>query len=286
MDYKLELIEKTIENAKNQLAKTKEKVSLGLLKEDSLETMNYSLLQYEKQKKEYLSSYEKIKNQLSYFFDFDNIEPDKIFFIEIFKDYSGNGFKYIDFDKTKNAQILNISKENYELLKRAKINETMPHLNLFANIDINFHYAREINDGEENIYTFNDNDYKNIDFTAGIEFSFPLGNIQARNNLKQAELSINGILLEYEQTKQNYNYNLKNILSYHQYIKDVITINENSLQSLLNKYKIQENQYKKGMAELDDLVATDNSITTEKMNEIDMKVNLINNIIDYKYLTE
>jgi len=284
--YKLDLIDKTIKNTKLQLVQTRKKVKLGLLEQDSLETINYSLLQYEKQKKEYEMSYESIKNQLSYFFDLNNYEPDEVFFNQIYEEYSNKEFDFIDFSKTKNARILNLSKENYELLKKARINQILPRLDLFANIDINFRYAREVYDGEENIYTFSDNNSKNIDFTMGIELSFPLGNIEARNNLNEALILIENIVLEYEKTKQNYEYNLMNVLSYNQYVKNLVIINNQSIKSLSKKYNSQIDQYKKGIIGLQDVVDTDNLMTTEKMNEIDIKVNLINNLIDYEYLIE
>ena len=117
LNSKLELIEKTIDNANKQLVQTRRKVNLGLLERDSLETANYSLLKYQKQKEGYIKEYEYLKNQLAYFIDIDNYKPDFTFFENTFNEDYKIEIEYLDFSKTQNALILNISKENYELLK-------------------------------------------------------------------------------------------------------------------------------------------------------------------------
>ena len=284
--YKLELINKTINNTTQQLNQTQKKVNLGLLEKDSLETMNYSLLNYEKQKESYIKDYEYLKNQLSFFIELENYTPEIDYFNQVLLKNYKIELDFINFEDTQNSLILNITKENYDLLKKSKINQVLPNLNLFANVDFNFHYAREVNDGDVYEYRFDDDDSKNVNFKAGIEFSFPLGNISARNSIKEAQIMIDDIILEYERTKKQYDYNISNIIAYHKYLQNVIRINSEAIKSLSTKYSFQLNEYKKGLADLDDLVDTDNSITDERMNEINFKVNLINNIVDYEYLTK
>jgi len=283
---KLDLVKKSIINTEKIFNQTKQKVKVGVLEQDSIEAVFYSLQQYNIKEKQFRYQYNNIVNQLKHFIVLQEYIPDTDFQNTRYLEDINKILNFKNFDETQNALILNLNKNNLKLLKKAKITEVMPYLNLFADVDINFRYVEEIYDGEKNIYSFNDDNNKNIDFKTGLEFSIKLGSISGRNEIKKANVQINDILLEYEKTELNYNSNLNNIIAFNDYIKSSIKINHDSIKSLTNKYNFQLNKFKKGLIDLNDLIDTDNSIITEKINQIDYEVNLINNLIDYEYITK
>ena len=133
---KLTLIEKSIDNARKQLEQTEKKVNIGLLEKDSLESVRYSLLRYQNQKLGYQKDYINLQNQLTPFIDLEKYQPDLEHFNQLYSRILAGETKYIEFHDTLNARILNLNRENYEFLKKAQVNKTMPSINLFANLDV------------------------------------------------------------------------------------------------------------------------------------------------------
>ncbi|MCK4797929.1 MAG: TolC family protein [Spirochaetes bacterium] len=278
----LRFLEKTIENSKQLEEQTKEKLKTGIAENDELQRVKYLVFKYKEQYNQVEAEYYKIMNELSMFFETKSTLPDITTFDTYFQNSIDQTVDFIEFEKTRNSKILNLSKENLEYMRKASFNKTLPQLNLFGNLDIKFHrFDQTIESDAEDPET----SYGDIDFVAGLEFRYPLGNYKARGELKETELMIKDLLLQYDITNKNYTQNLKTIISYINVYKKIVAVKKQSIDSLKSRYKTEKKKYNQARVDLRDLLDTDNTITSEEIELIKLKTNIINLYFDYVKFT-
>jgi hypothetical protein len=233
--------------------------------------------------------YKKLLNELSIFLDTEAVEPEinKLDEYPFYKQAIENKIEFVDFENTIASKTLNLNKENIEDLRKNRFNQVLPELNIFGNLDIKFHEYYLDPEG----HNLADNDYDfyagNVDFTTGIEFIYPLPNFRARGELKEAELMLQNIVLEYDKTKNNYHKNLKNTITNIAILKEIINKKNQNLQSLNSRIRTERVKYAQArQIELGNLIETENLITSEEIDLMKTKANIIILYLDYLKLIQ
>ncbi len=280
----LEFLDTTIANAKRLEVQTADKLRNGIAENDEFQRAKYSVFKYEEQFKQIEMEYQNLINELSIFFDAQSMIPE-ISELEEYPFYiqaRESSIEYIEFDETTVSKALNLNKENIEYLRKIKLNKMLPQLNIFGNLDIKFHeyyYDPEGHSLSDNEYDF----YKgNVDFQTGIEFVYPLGNFKARGEFKEAELMLKEIVLQYDITKNNYTKDLKRTITNITILKDIIDKKNKNLESLNSRIRTERIKYAQArQIELRDLIETENLITSEQIELMKTKANIILIYLDY-----
>ena len=277
----IDSIKLSLENARKIEAQTLLKLKKGLAENDDYQRSKYSVVKLIDQLEALNYEYEIIKKELGLFIDLKLYKVDSDEYEKRFNNIIDETIKPVKFEKTGNAKILNLNKESLEAYKKAKQNNMMPKLDLFGNLDIKFHIYDSI---IENDYE-REKSLGDIDFTAGIQLSMPLGNIKARAEKKEVYLMIKDILLEYEKTENDFNNQFCQILEYEKYLKNNLALKNESLKIIQSKYETEKEKYKQGRMELKDILDSEDVIINEKTNKTKIKTALIINYIEYQLLT-
>ncbi len=281
LHVKLEHVGKTIKNSELYLSRILQKNKMGLVDIDSVEAARYSLYQNEKKRLTILKTIADLENSLSDFIDMSQFTPATEEIDDYYKEALGSELNVVPFDDTDNAKIIGISKSKIEDSLIVNKNKLLPDLNLFANVNIPFNYTSKKTGDETEYYYFYDNDAVNVNFKAGLTLTYPLGNLSARNTVKETENLLQKIRIEYQDTLSSYNSDLKLIIHFKDYVLRNMDIGIKSLESLTARYDYLFEQFKKGRADSKDITDAENSILSEKMSVVDYKINLISNMFDY-----
>lgn len=278
----LKLLDKTLSNARILANQTNGKVKTGIAENDDYQRAVYAVLKYEEQIKSLSLTLEAIENELGLFFDPEIVQPDMDDFDRIFDEFSALPKSEVEFFNTRNAKVLSLSKKNMDDLKKVRKNQALPQLNLFATMDIKFNITESDIDGEVD----HDTSYGDVNFNAGLQFKYPLGNIKARSEIKSVEGMIKDILLQYEITHNTYKKQLQNILTNLEGNHEILDIKGQVLTSLRLRYETENLKYKQGRIELKNLIDTDNAITDELINIIKLKTSIVFLNFDYLNITQ
>ena len=310
-DQILKYLETTINNAKRLESETAEKLHTGIAENDEYQSTRYAVFKYQEQYNQIMIEYKTILNELSLFINAENMEPDGKEFDALYDMAKEIPMEFVEFENTTNSKILDLSKENFEYLKRINFNKTLPQLNLFGNIDIKFHeyhylptggdagdmaeedykfyYGNTVYGNSEDYmdkYGSEINKYPNLDVIAGIEFRYLLGNFKARGDFKETELRLKDFLLQYNVTKDNYTKKLNNLITSIGLIKKTIEEKNNGIESLKSRYNTERHKYNQARSELRDLLDTENNITDEEISLMTIKANIITLYLDYLEITQ
>ena len=288
----LEYLETTIDNAKRLEAQTGQKLRSGIAENDEYQRARYSVFKYEEQYKRNELEYKSLVNELSIFFDAGSMKPEitSLDDYPFYKQAIESNIEFVDFENTLASKTINLNKDNLEYLRKNKFNQVFPQLNLFGNMDIKFHeyYNHSYDPEKQNLSNEKYDFYAgNIDFTAGIEFIYPLGNFRARGELKESELMLKNIVLEYDKTKNKYIKDLNNTITNIIILKDILNKKNQNLESLNSRIRTERIKYAQArQIELSNLIETENLITSEQIELMKTKANIIILYLDYLKLIQ
>lgn len=286
----LKLLEKTIANARTLEKQTEQKFKSGVAEADDLERVKYSLYKYQDQYLSQRSRYREIVNELSLYFDVENLIPERKDLNNFYQTSFNNEIKYIPFEDTRNSEVLNLTRDNLEYRKKASFNRTLPQFNIYGNLEVPFHMPQNTktpdDDYEDEDETISTPTYREIKLIAGLEFRYSLGNHQAIGAYKEMELLLKEFEYQYEITLRDYNKGMKNLISNIETLKRIIDLKEKSIAALNKQHTTERRKYTQARLELRYLLDTENSITNEEIEILQAKINLINYYLEYLKLTE
>ncbi len=262
-------LEKAIKNSRAMKNQTLRKVKAGLADNDDYQKTITSLLSYESQYRDYRKALKNVENQLSVYFDVSAYEPDRTLYEKWVDQARSFGYDSADFGKTTSAKIIEETMKNYQYSKGVYENKLLPEFNVFAE-------AARKDIGESTTFAMNDSEY-----TVGFEFTYKLGNNSAESSLKDVDLQMKSLRLEYDSTLKNYT---KNMLIYRESAsgtKDVVSIQEAQLKALNSQLKTEKKKYSQARLNLSYVIDTENSITSGMTELINYKYELIGYYIDY-----
>jgi outer membrane protein TolC len=275
-------LEQTVANATRLVEQTEEKMKSGLADNDDYQRTLQSVYTYQKQLATFKLEKQKVENELSLYFDGKSYQPDPEHFALVYGQHRKENLEVIPFMQTRNATIILATLENLEESTKRSFNQTLPQLNIYGNMDIKFHNFEQDSDSDPDPV----NSYGDIDFTAGIEFKYSLGNHRARSAYRDAKLMEDETRLQYKKMEDQYRNSLFNLVSSAGNINETIELNSNTLESLKSRYNTEKTKYSQGRFELRNLVETENGITSQQMEIMKLQIQLVMLALDYKKMTE
>lgn len=271
-------LKRSINNTKKLEEQTRAKMKTGLAENDDLQRVIGAVYRYQESYQAIEEEYLKLLNELSYFIDVEKVRFDTVEFDRIVTNSSSAALEEVTYEETREAQITSLNRENLVAQKKVQQNKTLPHLDLFGSLDVNFnHPVNESETYKDGKYESNTDkpSYKTVAFTAGLNFTYSFGNHLLRGALIDTELAINNLDTSYQIQEKDFNKKIKDIIISVDIIKNRIAIKEKIIISLKSQYQTELKKYNQARIELRSLLDTDSSVFNEQTELIRLKLQLI-----------
>jgi outer membrane protein TolC len=163
--------------------------------------------------------------------------------------------------------------KNFQYSKGVYENMLLPQFNIFAEA-----VRKDIS--EEASYGMNDSDY-----SFGFEFTYRIGNNSAEGALKDVEIEIKSLALEYESALNEYTKSMLSLQESAAGTRDILTIQEEQIKAFNSQIATEKKKYLQARLNLSYLIETENNLSSGITSLINYKYELISSYIDYMDLT-
>ena len=250
----------------------------GLIDNDSYQnartqTMVYS--DYYAQNQVYLDS---LLTTVSFFMPVTNLKPDHTTW-DAYLDLGSNmQMESVPFADSVNGQIAYQSKIRAEYTLDAMKNGTLPNLDLVGSVSLNG--LSPNSDG----YFQSFGSMTNVEFFAGVQFSYPIGNRANKAQYQMAENSLYGIIAQYDQLEKDFNTQLQTYISRFNAYKNLIASKQMQIRAINSRIATQLQKLDQGRLEVDDLLTSRLELTATQTELLNLQYEFITTIFDYRAL--
>ncbi len=274
---RLELLNKSVDNARSLLEQVNRKFRTGLAENDDVQNATATLLQHRTAYEESLAEYNAMLRRLSVYIDSSGLTAAEEEFDRYFKKAADDEFPLQPFEETRAADIYRLTKKNRNYAKSVAGNKLLPQL------DITGKYTRKAQDDDlaSAMGGMSDTDYY-----IGFSVSYPLGNSMSESERREAEIAVAEVNHEYDISKNDYRKSVESLRESAVGLRRVIELTEQRIRALESKYSTERKKYLQARMDLNFLISTANALTSEKMNLQNLKKQLIYLYVDYGDLTE
>lgn len=186
--------------------------------------------------------------------------------------------EYVAFADSINGQLAYQSKIKAEYTLEAMKNNTLPDLALVGSVSLGG--TTPNTDG----YFQSFNSMTNVDFFAGIQFSYPIGNRANKAQYKSAENALYGIIAQYDLLDQNFNNQLNSYIFRFNSYKELIKSKREQINAIKSRIATQVRKLDQGRLEVDDLITSRLELVSTQTELINLEYEFITTIFDYRAL--
>ena len=265
----------TAKRFENQM---RDRYNNGLIDNDDYQnartqTMLYS--DYYAQNQVYL---ETLLTTVSFFMPVTNIKPDHTTWDAYLELGDGMEMESIPFSDSINGQIAYQSKIRAEYTLEAMKNGTLPNLDLVGSVSLNGLSPNTTG------YFQSFGSMTNVDFFAGVQFSYPIGNRANKAQYQMAENSLYGIIAQYDQLEKDFNTQLQSYISAFNAYKNLIASKQAQIRAINSRIATQLQKLNQGRLEVDDLLTSRLNLAATQTELLNYQYQLITTIFDYRAL--
>ena len=276
----LKMLNSSINAAKKLAENIKNRFKSGMVNSADLYSSAAVVLKYQIAYEELKTEMNAMETELNIFFKNikeENKIPDDSEFSSFYTTSLSSQYTLITFDRTTNAEIYRLTKNNLKYSAEVSENKLLPQLDLVAQ------YTRK---SENETFSKSTENMNASDYYLGFSFSYPLQNTESSSKLEDTKLAIEEINSEYSISQNSYQKSLDAIVSRYKDSAHLLTLREKRIETLENKYRFELQKYQQSQLDLETLNNTSIEITNEKISLIQLKKQMIENYIDYTDLTE
>ena len=276
-EQRLELLNKSIDNAKSLLEQVNRKFRTGLAENDDVQNATATLLQHRAVYEESLAEFKSMIARIAEYIDVSGHAASSADFLTFYRKAMDAEFGAIPFDRTRSAEIYRLAKNNRRYAGTIAENKLLPTL------DVTGKYTRKTQDVAFSSAVGN---MPETDYYIGFSISYPLGNSLAASELKEAEIAVAEVNHEFDISKNDYRQRIESLRESAGGLRRVIHLTEERIRALESKYATERKKYLQARMDLNFLISTANTLTSEQMNLWRLKKNLVYLLIDYEDLSE
>lgn len=250
----------------------------GLIDNDSYQSARKQTMVYSDYYAQNQVNLETLLATISFFMPVTNIKPDHTTW-DAYLDLGSNmQMEAVNFSDSINGQIAYQSKIRAEYTLETMKNGTMPNLDLVGNVNLNG--LSPNSDG----YFKSFGSMTNVDFFAGVQFSYPIGNRANKAQYKMAENSLYGIIAQYDQLEKDYNTQLQTYISRFNAYKNLISSKQMQIRAINSRIATQLQKLDQGRLEIDDLLTSRLDLVATQTELLNLQYEFITTIFDYRAL--
>lgn len=266
----------TARNFENQM---RARYQNGLIDNDSYQnarsqTMVYS--DYYAQNRVYLDS---LLTSIAFFIpDITNYSPDHAAWDAYLNLGSNMEMENVAFGDSVNGQIAYQSRLQAEYVLEAMKSGNLPDLSIVGSVNLNGITPNTSG------YFKSFGSMTNVDFFAGVQFSYPIGDRANKAQYKLAENSLYGIIAQYEQLEKNYNTQLQTYISRFSAYKNLMESKRAQIRAINSRIATQMQKLEQGRVEVDDLLTSRLELVNSQTQLLNLQYEFITTIFDYRTL--
>lgn len=266
----------TARNFENQM---RARYQNGLIDNDSYQnarsqTMVYS--DYYAQNRVYLDS---LLTSIAFFIpDITNYSPDHAAWDAYLNLGSNMEMENVAFGDSVNGQIAYQSRLQAEYVLEAMKSGNLPNLSVVGSVNLNGITPNTTG------YFKSFGSMTNVDFFAGVQFSYPIGDRANKAQYKLAENSLYGIIAQYEQLEKNYNTQLQTYISRFSAYKNLMESKRAQIRAINSRIATQMQKLEQGRVEVDDLLTSRLELVNSQTQLLNLQYEFITTIFDYRTL--
>lgn len=266
----------TARNFENQM---RARYQNGLIDNDSYQnarsqTMVYS--DYYAQNRVYLES---LLTSIAFFIpDITNYSPDHAAWDAYLNLGSNMEMENVAFGDSVNGQIAYQSRLQAEYVLEAMKSGNLPNLSVVGSVNLNGITPNTSG------YFKSFGSMTNVDFFAGVQFSYPIGDRANKAQYKLAENSLYGIIAQYEQLEKNYNTQLQTYISRFSAYKNLMESKRAQIRAINSRIATQMQKLEQGRVEVDDLLTSRLELVNSQTQLLNLQYEFITTIFDYRTL--
>lgn len=266
----------TARNFENQM---RARYQNGLIDNDSYQnarsqTMVYS--DYYAQNRVFLDS---LLTSIAFFIpDITNYSPDHAAWDAYLNLGSNMEMENVAFGDSVNGQIAYQSRLQAEYVLEAMKSGNLPNLSVVGSVNLNGITPNTTG------YFKSFGSMTNVDFFAGVQFSYPIGDRANKAQYKLAENSLYGIIAQYEQAEKNYNTQLQTYISRFSAYKNLMESKRAQIRAINSRIATQMQKLEQGRVEVDDLLTSRLELVNSQTQLLNLQYEFITTIFDYRTL--
>ena len=276
----LKMINSSINTSKKLAENIKNRFKSGMVNSADLYSSAAVVLKYQIAYEELQTEMNAMESELNIFFKDlknENRVPDDSEFSSFYTSSLASQYPVIAFEKTSNAEIYRLTKDNLKYAADVSENKLLPQLDLVAE------YTRK---SEDDTFLKSAGSMNSSDYYLGFSFSYPLQNTENLSKVEESKIAIDEINSEYSISQNSYRKSLEAIVSRYRDSERLISLHEKRIETLEEKYKFEIQKYQQSQLDLEIVINTSIEITSEKISLIQLKKQMIENYIDYSDMTE
>lgn len=256
------LLQSIIRGYQSLLYQTQRKVRAGIAERSDLEASRANVLNYQQQLLTVEISYKKqVLAMGKYMLIKDSFSPDLSILERTILLPAAKVTPNL-----RTLKVLDLSLQQLKLNLDSSQNSILPTLNLVGSVNL----SGSGDDSVSKVY----NNMKRTEFYLGFELSLYFSNRSARGARDEASAEYKQMLINIQESQKNLNINEKNLRNTVIKQKEVVAKQKAYIGALERKLVDQTRQYRRGSADLDDIISTRNSLSNARLQ-------LIANIVDY-----
>lgn len=266
----------TARNFENQM---RARYQNGLIDNDSYQnarsqTMVYS--DYYAQNRVYLDS---LLTSIAFFIpDITNYSPDHAAWDAYLNLGSNMEMENVAFGDSVNGQIAYQSRLQAEYVLEAMKSGNLPDLSIVGSVNLNGITPNTSG------YFKSFGSMTNVDFFAGVQFSYPIGDRANKAQYKLAENSLYGIIAQYERLEKDYNTQLQTYISRFSAYKNLMESKRAQIRAINSRIATQMQKLEQGRVEVDDLLTSRLELVNSQTQLLNLQYEFITTIFDYRTL--
>ena len=266
----------TARNFENQM---RARYQSGLIDNDSYQnarsqTMVYS--DYYAQNRVYLDS---LLTSIAFFIpDITNYSPDHATWDAYLNLGSNMEMENVAFGDSVNGQIAYQSRLQAEYVLEAMKSGNLPNLSVVGSVNLNGITPNTSG------YFKSFGSMTNVDFFAGVQFSYPIGDRANKAQYKLAENSLYGIIAQYERLEKDYNTQLQTYISRFSAYKNLMESKRAQIRAINSRIATQMQKLEQGRVEVDDLLTSRLELVNSQTQLLNLQYEFITTIFDYRTL--
>ena len=251
----------------------------GLIDNDSYQNARTQTMVYSDsyaQNRVYLDS---LLTTIAFFIpDITNYSPDHAVWDAYLNLGSNMQMENVAFGDSVNGQIAYQSRLQAEYVLGAMKSGNLPDLSIIGSVNLNGITPNTSG------YFKSFGSMTNVDFFAGIQFSYPIGDRANKAQYKMAENSLYGIIAQYERLEKDYNTQLQTYISRFEAYKNLIASKQAQIRAINSRIATQMQKLEQGRTEVDDLLTSRLELATSQTQLLNLQYEFITTIFDYRSL--
>ena len=267
--------EDSIVNAQLLSSQVERNYRAGLAEDYTYQQTVTSVLSYRGIRQQKQTALSTVEKQLAVYIDSEKLTPDGNDFSGWYKAALDESYSPVPFASTESAKILELTLARCTDAADVYKNALLPELDVYGSA------TKKDRSSGAAVSGLSDTDY-----AIGFSMSYKLGNDAAQAQYESALLQQKSILLERRATENSYRKSLAQIQETAAGKKALIKNKEETLKALELQLASQRKKYGQGRLGISDVITTENSIDSAKIELISLQYDLIANYIDYKDLVK